>query len=163
MQPICQANFPTTVNSGKLTILPVGEYKNQMLCTSILLADDDIEDQELLKESLLEQEPAAMIDVVWNGQEVVTYLSKCPEDSLPQLLILDFQMPILNAVEVLHRLQQDARYDAIHKVVWSTSTQPKHIKKCLENGAIRYFPKPNNTDELYTLASSILALCRTAG
>jgi CheY-like chemotaxis protein len=130
------------------------------MLTSILLADDDSEDQELLKESLLAQEPVAMIDVVWNGQEVLTYLNECPEDGLPQLLILDFQMPILTAVEVLDRLRRNTRYDSIHKVVWSTSTQPEHIKKCLENGALRYFAKPNNQDELHRLAGSILSLCR---
>jgi CheY-like chemotaxis protein len=134
-----------------------------MLQTSILLADDDSEDQELLKESILEQEPVAIIDVVWNGQEALTWLNACPEESLPQLLILDFQMPILTAVEVLDRLQRNTRYDAIHKVVWSTSTQPEHIKKCLEKGAIRYFAKPNNKKELHTLADSILLLCRTVG
>ena len=134
-----------------------------MLHTSILLADDDIEDQELLKESLLEQEPVAMIDVVWNGQEVLTYLNECPANSLPQLLILDYQMPILTAVEVLDRLRQNARYDEICKVVWSTSTQPEHIKQCLENGALRYFPKPNNEDELHTLTSIMLSLCRITG
>ena len=149
--------------SGKLTILPAVEFQNQMLYPSILLADDDIEDQELLKESLLEQEPAARIDVVWNGQEVLSYLSKCQDDNLPQLLILDFQMPILGAVDTLDRLQQDSRYDAIHKVVWSTSTQPEHIEKCLKKGAIRYLPKPNNKDELNALAGSVLALCRTVG
>lgn len=157
MQPICQEI------SGKLAILPEGEYPNQMLYTSILLADDDFEDQELLKESLLEQEPAARIDMVWNGQEVLSYLSKCQEDGLPQLLILDFQMPILSALDILDRLQQEPRYDAIHKVVWSTSTQPEHIEKCLKKGAIRYFPKPNNKDELNALAGSVLALCRTVG
>jgi CheY-like chemotaxis protein len=147
------------IKSAKLVILPAGEYHNPMPCTSILLADDDSEDQELLKDSLLEQEPVAMIHVVWNGQEVLTYLHECPETSLPQLLILDFQMPFLTAVEVLYRLQQNTRYDAIRKVVWSTSTQPEHIRKCLENGALRYFPKPNNQDELYTLTGNILALC----
>jgi CheY-like chemotaxis protein len=135
----------------------------QIFSISILLADDDSEDQELLKESLLDQEPAAMIDVVWNGQEVLSYLNKCSGDSLPKILILDFQMPILTAVEVLDRLRQNARYDTIRKVVWSTSTQPEHIKKCLENGALRYFPKPNNQEELNRLTSSILSLCRSAG
>jgi CheY-like chemotaxis protein len=129
--------------------------------TSILLADDDSEDQELLKESLLEREPVALIDVVSDGQEVLTWLNQCPEASLPQLLILDFQMPILTAVEVLDRLRLNTRYDAIHKVVWSTSTQPEHIRKCLEKGALRYFTKPNNKTELRNLADSILSLCRT--
>jgi CheY-like chemotaxis protein len=147
---------------GKLIILPARECRKQMLYTSILLADDDNEDQELLKESLLEQEPVAIIDTVWNGQEVLAYLNGCPEDGLPQLLILDFQMPILTAVEVLARLQQNARYDAIRKVVWSTSTQPEHIRECMEKGALQYFPKPNNQDELHSLTSSILSLYRTA-
>ena len=128
--------------------------------TSILLADDDSEDQELLKESLLEQEPVALIDVVWDGQEVLNWLNKCPEGSLPQLLILDFQMPVLTAVEVLDRLRLNTRYDAIHKVVWSTSTQPEHIRNCLEKGALMYFAKPNNRTELRKVAGSMLSLCR---
>jgi CheY-like chemotaxis protein len=135
----------------------------KMLRTSILLADDDSEDQELLKESLLEHEPVALIDVVWDGQEVLTWLNQCPEESLPQLLILDFQMPILTAVEVLDRLRLNTRYDAIHKVVWSTSTQPEHIRKCLEKGALRYFAKPNNRAELRKVAGSMLSLCRPVG
>jgi len=130
---------------------------------SILLADDDSEDQELLKEAILEQEPVARIEVVWDGQEVLTWLNQCPEDRLPQLLILDFQMPILTAVEVLDGLRRNTRYDAIHKIVWSTSTQPEHFKECLEKGALRYFAKPNNKTELRTLAGSILSLCRTVG
>jgi len=90
--------------------------------TSILLADDDSEDQELFERIAPGAGTCRLIDVVWDGQEVLTWLNQCPDGSLPQLLILDFQMPVLTAVEVLDRLRLNTRYDAIHK--WSGALRP---------------------------------------
>jgi CheY-like chemotaxis protein len=120
---------------------------NKPKLPNILIADDDPEDQELLKEALLEQSPDTSLQVVGNGQEVLSYLSACADVDLPCLLVLDFKMPVFNAAEVLERLQKDARYRPIPKVVWSTSNQPEYINSCLEKGAAEYFTKPNNVRE----------------
>jgi CheY-like chemotaxis protein len=129
--------------------------------TNILLADDDKEDQELLREALLQEQPSASIETVWNGQEVISYLNACPDDALPCLVILDYKMPFLSAAEVLERLFKDARYAAIPKVVWSTSSQREHIDRCLKNGAVHYFTKPNSPSELTSMTKRMLSLCYT--
>jgi CheY-like chemotaxis protein len=126
---------------------------------NILIADDDPEDQELLKEALLDQSPDTSIKVVGNGQEVLSYLSSCADADLPCLLVLDFKMPIFNAAEVLEHLQKEARYRPIPKVVWSTSDQPEYINNCLEKGAAGYFTKPNNLTELSTMTKKVLSFC----
>lgn len=127
---------------------------------NILIADDDPEDQDLLIEALLDQSPDVVVKSVWNGQEVLSYLSSCPDRDLPSLLVLDFKMPILNAVEVLEQLREDARYLPIPKVVWSTSNQPEYINSCLEMGAVLYFTKPNDPKELSNITGKVLSLCR---
>jgi CheY-like chemotaxis protein len=125
---------------------------------NILVADDDPEDQDLLIEALLQQSPDVIVKSVWNGQEVLTYLTACPDMDLPSLLLLDFKMPILNAVEVLEQLREDARYRSIPKVVWSTSNRPEYINSCLEMGASLYFTKPNNPKELSNMTDKVLSL-----
>jgi CheY-like chemotaxis protein len=125
----------------------------------ILLADDDDEDKEILEESILTLAPQADIRTVNNGQQVIEYLDGCGDKDLPTLIVLDYKMPILNAVEVLERMSNVTRYDPIPKVVWSSSRQPEHVKKCMDNGAVDYFIKPNRVSDLDNIAAAILSIC----
>lgn len=127
--------------------------------THILLADDDHEDQELLKEAILQEHPNTDVASVWNGQELFSYLETCPDETLPCLILLDYKMPVLNGPEALDRLRDDPRYASIPKVVWSTSSQQQYVDTCLQKGAARFFTKPNNPADLHEIATQILALC----
>jgi CheY-like chemotaxis protein len=125
----------------------------------ILLADDDGDDQDLLKESILQHRPSALIKTVNNGPQVLAWLDECPDEQLPAMLILDYKMPILNAAQVLDELKGNSRYAGLPKVVWSTSSNRKHVDECLSKGALGYFPKPNDVSELAAITASILSLC----
>jgi CheY-like chemotaxis protein len=127
--------------------------------TYILMADDDDEDQELLKEALRQEDPQTDFAGVNNGQEIFTYLETCADDSLPCLILLDYKMPGLSGPEVLDLLGQDPRYAPIPKAVWSTSSQREYVDICLEKGATRFFIKPNNPFDLHKIANELLALC----
>jgi CheY-like chemotaxis protein len=124
----------------------------------ILLADDDIEDHDLLENFLRTLDATKSVTGLFNGGEVLDYLSGCPDDSLPCLIILDFKMPIMNADEVLKSLRALPRYKDIPKVVWSTSNQSQHIDTCIKNGAAAYFTKPGTLDELESIARQMLSL-----
>ncbi|WP_349317790.1 response regulator [Chitinophaga sp. MM2321] len=124
----------------------------------ILLADDDIEDQEILVEAILNLDATVAIQSVQNGQEVLKYLEGCADHELPALVVLDYKMPILSAADVLERMNDRPRYGSIPKIVWSTSRQPEHIKLCMERGATHYFTKPVNLTELTALATQILEI-----
>jgi CheY-like chemotaxis protein len=125
----------------------------------ILLADDDGDDQDLLTESILQHRPSALVKTVNNGPQVLAWLDECPDEQLPAMLILDYKMPILNAAQVLDELNANSRYAGLPKVVWSTSSNRKHVDECLSKGALGYFPKPNDVTELASITASILSLC----
>jgi CheY-like chemotaxis protein len=125
----------------------------------ILLADDDGDDQDLLTEAILQYRPSALVKTVNNGPQVLAWLDECPDEQLPAMLILDYKMPILNAAQVLDELNANSRYAGLPKVVWSTSSNRKHVDECLSKGALGYFPKPNDVTELATITASILSLC----
>jgi CheY-like chemotaxis protein len=122
---------------------------------NFLLADDDREDQEILIEAILQLKPDTIINTVFNGQQVLDQLDSTTPEEWPNLIILDFKMPKLNATEVLERIVQVD----VPKVVWSTSTQPEHINRCMELGALHYFVKPNSRLELNEMVQELFHIC----
>lgn len=127
---------------------------------TILAADDDLEDLELIEDAILNAEPGARLHKVTNGNEVIKYLSSRTDKDLPCLIILDYNMPELNGSQLLSIISKQPRYDDIPKVVLSTSSAPFHVQECLNNGATQYFVKPDNIQELYSIAKKMLNFCR---
>ena len=128
----------------------------------ILLADDDMEDSELLEEALMKHDPEAHIERVRSGQEAIKYLLS-HESKLPCMVILDYKMPGLNGADVLMRIATHQRLARIPKVVWSTSSENEHIEACRKAGAIDYFIKPSNSTLLGQMAEKMVNICRTQG
>jgi CheY-like chemotaxis protein len=124
----------------------------------ILLADDDLEDQEILTEAMLAQDDHLIIKTVVNGPQLIRHLEACTPQELPGLVILDYKMPFLTAAEVLDNIGHNPHYATIPKVVWSTSRQPEHMKECLEKGAMAYFIKPSGQQELKELVNKLIAI-----
>lgn len=129
----------------------------------ILLADDDEDDQEMLKEALMAEMPGVEVKTVGNGQDALSYLKDCPRQGLPQLIVLDYKMPLLNGAETAQRLTDDPRYSAIPVVVWSTSNQPQYRENSLKSGALRYFVKPDSRRDLMSMAQTMLTLGQRDG
>lgn len=125
----------------------------------ILLADDDPEDQEILEDIFKRLGPSFEMHKVDSGKQAVDYLLSCPDHKLPCLIILDYAMPVFNAAEVLENIDKKLILRPIPKVVWSSSRQPEHVKKCMEKGALSYFVKPNRMSELTEIAKKMLVIC----
>lgn len=128
---------------------------NQSMQFKFLLADDDRDDQEILMEAILYEQPETQINTVFNGQQVLDYLAERVPAEWPSLIILDYKMPVMNAKEVLENIQQVN----IPKVVWSTSSQPEHMQLCQQLGALKYFIKPNNRAELKVMVQELFRIC----
>jgi CheY-like chemotaxis protein len=124
----------------------------------ILLADDDIEDVELLQEVIKVKEPDVAVHSVSNGKQVMEYLASCTDESLPGLIILDYNMPELTGSEVLSQMGEQPRYKYIPKLILSTSNAYIHMQECIKNGATDYFVKPNSMRELEELTEKMLGL-----
>jgi CheY-like chemotaxis protein len=124
----------------------------------ILLADDDADDQELLIEAFSKTEPRVQIHTVHFGKDVITYLDTLAESQLPDLIILDYNMPDCNGVEVLRQLNLVPRYYRIPAVLWSTSNADFYRESAQQNGARDYFYKPHRFDDVVQLSKTMLRL-----
>ena len=127
---------------------------------TILAADDDLEDLELIEDAFSSLEPDIALHKVTNGKAVIEYLNNQSDSDLPCLIILDYNMPELKGSEVLAEISKDKRYERIPKLVLSTSSAPIHIHECLINGAAEYYVKPNSLRELESIARKMLSFCK---
>lgn len=108
----------------------------------ILLADDDLDDQEMLVDRFRRKNPEVAFRSVSNGYEALDYLRNCPNEDLPGLIVIDYKMPGITGAEVLRLILQEKRLNHIPKVIWSTSSNREYIDKAMNSGADLYFTKP---------------------
>jgi CheY-like chemotaxis protein len=129
---------------------------------TILLAEDDPDDQELIIHAFTELSPSFKLHIVNDGQEAIDFLSSTSDSKLPCLIVLDYNMPELNGAQVLQKLTNNKRYEHIPKIILSTSGNPRYIQDCLHKGAHAYRVKPDNFPELIVLAKEMLEMCGEA-
>lgn len=127
---------------------------------NILMADDDMDDIELVETAITSIEPQTTMHKVTNGKEAIDYLEKQKDHELPCLIILDYNMPELTGPEVLAFICRKKRYENIPKIVLSTSNTKAYINECMNNGATEYMVKPFDMINLNSLAMKLLKYCK---
>ena len=126
---------------------------------TILIGEDDQDDQELLKDVFREIDPDFQLIFVNNGTEVLSALKQMPENELPCLIILDYNMPGMNGADILSEIGRETRYEKVPRMIWSTSGADKYQKMCRDRGAVDYVIKPTNIKELEEIARYMLSIC----
>ena len=124
----------------------------------MLVVEDDRDDVDMFKAALAMIDAHTVIRHINEGNKGLQFLSDCKEEDLPQVLLLDIQLPDINGPEMLGLLQQEKRYNRITKVVWSSSQRLKDMEDCKHLGADQYFIKPSTGEELDTIVHWFAAL-----
>ncbi|HEY9176529.1 MAG TPA: response regulator [Flavipsychrobacter sp.] len=127
----------------------------------VLIADDDSEDLELMESSMLSTGHNVELSLLPGGESILRHLEDQPDHKLPMLMIIDYNMPVINGAEVVLKLNSNVRYRPIPKFILSTSNSEHHIRECMNNGADGYFVKPDTKPDLDKLAIKLLSYCRS--
>jgi CheY-like chemotaxis protein len=122
---------------------------------TVLLAEDDIDDQELLAEAFSEIDPNIRLIPFTSGRKFLSYLDELPE--IPDMVVLDYNIPEMNGAEILRHLQDDHRYQTVTKLVWSTSDSSHYERSCLALGAKAYLIKPTSVNALVSMAQRMVS------
>jgi CheY-like chemotaxis protein len=109
----------------------------------ILVVDDDLEDHMILLDYFTEVGKQGNVKFMVNGKELIDYLEVLNVVSLPNLIVLDLNMPLLNGTQTLLHIKRDVRFKHIPVIIFSTSTNENEKRKCLSFGAIDYLVKPS--------------------
>lgn len=121
------------------------------------MIDDDIDDVGLFKEALKRVAPSSVSFQYYNeGNEALVNLLD-PAKPLPDIVFLDINMPKINGWQCLSRMRQEQRLKRLPVIIYSTSSEPREIKKAKELDASGFLTKPNDFDQLKKILASILA------
>jgi CheY-like chemotaxis protein len=110
----------------------------------ILLADDNPDDQSFIRDAFLYVNANVDLKILDNGYDLLQHLKVTEDKDLPSLIVLDYNMPRMNGVEVLEFLLKENRFKDIPKIMLSTSFYQVHIDHCIKIGADGYLIKPDN-------------------
>lgn len=119
-----------------------------MSSPEIFVVDDDKEDQLIMAEYFNNIGISDRVKFFDNGEMTINFLETNNDDSsLPGLIVLDLNMPVLNGTQTLLYLKRDTRYKHIPVIIFSTSENENERRKCLSYGAVDYLVKPMNYEE----------------
>ena len=134
---------------------------------SILLVEDNPGDVLITLRALKKGNICNEVVVAEDGAEALDYLfhtgkyAHLKKDDLPQVILLDLNMPKVNGMEVLQRLRADKKTKLIPVVVLTTSHEEKDVVESYNLGANSYIVKPVDFDK-FTAAVQQLGLYWTA-
>jgi CheY-like chemotaxis protein len=125
----------------------------------ILWADDDMDDLMLMRQVLQELGDSYNIKEVHNGKEALDYLQQRKNlQSLPCLIILDMNMPIMDGKETLSRLKKDDALKDIPVVFFTTSNSQMDKLYCKHQG-VEMITKPPQYANLKEAVQRLLKYC----
>lgn len=123
---------------------------------NILLVEDNEGDILLTVEALEEGRIANIISVARDGQEALEKLEvSFQKGQLPDLILLDINLPKLNGHEVLEQLKQNEHFKHVPVIILSTSSSEMDILKSYKNHANCFITKPVEIDEFVKAIESI--------
>jgi CheY-like chemotaxis protein len=120
---------------------------------TVLIIDDDEDDRFFMEQAFKTDSPATQLYLAPDGQQALDLLSLA--QPLPDVVILDLNMPGLNGFEVLERLKQSMQYQHIPVVILTTSDASAHQERCRQLGAIDFITKPVTYSGLSDIAERI--------
>ena len=128
-------------------------HQNKVL--KILIADDDPDDRKLVALAFKEAELNHTIDFVRNGDELMEHLKQLPTNQLPDLLLLDLNMPGKDGRVALKEIKSDTRFQKLNIIIFSTCISEEDKTYTSGLGVREYFTKPPGFYELVDIIKNI--------
>jgi len=128
---------------------------------SILIADDDAQDAMLVQMAAQRAAVGLRLECVTDGEQAIDYLlgragyEDRKTHPFPSMMLLDLKMPRLSGFDVLDFVRRKPELRCLPIVIFSSSDDPKDIKRAYESGANSYLCKPHSSDDLSALLKAL--------
>jgi DNA-binding NtrC family response regulator len=120
------------------------------------MTDDDPDDYYLFASVLKEVNDAVKLTWFNTCDGLLDFLKA--GDDLPDIIVLDMNMPGNNGNACLLSIKSEARLHHIPVIIYSTSGTPPVVKKAMECGAFNYYVKPTSIILLRELIKELLSI-----
>jgi CheY-like chemotaxis protein len=129
---------------------------------NILIVEDNLAHQKITEYVLKKNKVPANFYIVRDGQEVLDYLyhenkyTDIEKYPLPNLILLDLNLPKRDGREVLKLLKEDPYLEAIPIVIVSTSDREEDINYAYQLGVVGYISKSIGFDKFSAELGSVI-------
>lgn len=119
-----------------------------MIKKTILLVEDNPQDEMLTLRALRKVNLANEVTIVRDGQQAIDYLFQQGEyadragSELPALVMLDLGLPRLSGLEVLEQLRADLRTQLLPVAIFTSSDEERDRLNSYRQGANSFVRKP---------------------
>lgn len=132
--------------------------KSSPKSVTILLADDDPDDRLLVREAFEESHLLNTLETVEDGEELMNYLNQRGDYAgkpMPNLILLDLNMPRKNGMEALEEIKADANLRRIPVVILTTSKAEEDVVRTYDLGVNSFVVKPVTFESLVELVKEL--------
>jgi CheY-like chemotaxis protein len=120
-----------------------------MKINSILVVDDDENDQFICEYTIRKFDPSIRILKAFDGSEALDIL----HSETPNAIILDINMPVMNGFEFLDRYAEEFEVHAPVVAMLTSSHLGKDRERAMQYSFVKsYFEKPLQADHLRIMA-----------
>ena len=128
---------------------------------TILLVEDNPDDEALTVRALKKHNIANNIVVARDGVEAVDFLFGTGQYAgrdvaeKPQIVLLDLKLPKMDGIEVLRRIRANSGTEMLPVVILTSSKEESDVIEGYRNGCNSYVRKPVNFDEFLEAARQL--------
>ena len=117
---------------------------------TILLVDDDADCRMLVRDAIDACKVSNRVFEVANGAEAIAFLDRqgrFADAPRPGLVFMDIEMPVMDGMEALRRIRQNARHREVPVVMMTGVADEAQMKQAAVLGANSYTIKPANAEQ----------------
>jgi len=119
----------------------------------IFVVDDDEDDQFLVSQVLTQHTPHSSVQMLNDGEALLSALAQTKP--LPDLVLLDLNMPRMGGLEALQHIRRDRAYDSLPIVILTTSDSAADRQQARALRATDYLVKPGTQDDMNRLILTV--------
>jgi DNA-binding response OmpR family regulator len=125
----------------------------------VLTVEDNPAEVRLLREAFDAQDRRLTHLVATDSDEAFDVLysrAEATEERLPDLVLLDIDLPSQSGIEILTELRGREGFQTLPIIMYSSTNQEETIQTCYREGANAYVVKPTNYDEMVASIDHLL-------
>lgn len=121
----------------------------------IVLAEDDTDDQDMVREVVELLNSEVKLTVFNDGETLIASMRTLPENDRPNLIVLDQNMPKLKGSETIGHLKKIAGFEHIPVVIYTTYHDNKFAETCKRMN-VELFQKPDTFDAFEKMIQGLM-------
>lgn len=115
----------------------------------VLVVDDNPGDLLLIREAFEEIHVEVEVTEADGGEEALALLARGhADDTLPDLMVLDLNMPGMHGLDVLDRIRGDEALRHLPVVIMTSTSEASEVKRAYQHQASSFVTKPHDPSDL---------------